>query len=85
MEKISLKICTGTMCYVMGGAELRAMLELLPDDIMKRISVSYSPCMGLCSDVGEPPYIQVNGKTISGVSKSNLMQILKEALSDAVR
>jgi NADH:ubiquinone oxidoreductase subunit E len=84
MKKKSLKICTGTMCYVMGGAELRAMLDLMPDDIMKHFSVSYSPCMGMCSEVGEPPYIQIDGKTIPGVTKSNLVQILKETLNDAV-
>ncbi len=27
MEKINVKICVGTMCYVMGGAELRDVIE----------------------------------------------------------
>lgn len=27
MGKIELKICMGTMCYVMGGAELKAAID----------------------------------------------------------
>ena len=29
MEKGNVKICVGTMCYVMGGAELRDTIESL--------------------------------------------------------
>lgn len=84
MAKIDLKICMGTMCYVMGGAELRAFVEMLPDNIGKHLSVSYSPCLGMCDRIGEPPYIEFNGRIVAGVSKNNLLQIIKEALNDAV-
>ncbi len=84
MEKIELKICMGTMCYVMGGAELRAFIDMLPPDVSQRLNVSYSPCLGRCDKVGEPPYIELNGEVIAGVNKTNLLQIIKEILKDAV-
>ena len=46
MEKINVKICVGTMCYVMGGAELRDVIESLPQNILEHLNVSYSPCLG---------------------------------------
>jgi NADH:ubiquinone oxidoreductase subunit E len=68
----------------MGGAELRAMLDTLPEVICRDLSVSYSPCLGMCDKEGKPPYIELNGKIIGGVSKTNLLNILKEAVKDAV-
>ena len=68
MGKIELKICMGTMCYVMGGAELKAAIDSLPHEEREQIQISYSPCLGMCNDGGEPPYVQVNGRTIARVS-----------------
>lgn len=84
MAKINLKICMGTMCYVMGGAELRAIAEFLPDELKDRVSISYSPCLGVCGRSGEPPYIELNGRIVPGVTKSGLIRILKEELSNVV-
>lgn len=84
MAKLNIKICTGTMCYVMGGAELRSLVDMVPDNVMADISVSYSPCLGMCDKVGEPPYVEIDGKIVPGVSKTGLMQIIKEALKDVV-
>lgn len=86
MAKIDLKLCMGTMCYVMGGAELCSMIDMLPDGIARRLHVTYSPCLGMCDKdkIGEPPYIELNGRPIGGVSKNSLLQILKEELGDAL-
>lgn len=84
MAKIDLKICMGTMCYVMGGAELRALVEMLPEDISRHLSVSYSPCLGTCDMGGTPPYIELNGRVVPGVGRTNMLQIIKEALKDVV-
>ena len=85
MAGIELKICMGTMCYVMGGAELRAFVELLPENIRNHVSVSYSPCLGACDKVGQPPYVEINGRIISRVSKADLIQLLKEEIKNVVR
>ena len=46
MKKVNVKICVGTMCYVMGGAELRDVIESLPQNILEHLNVSYSPYLG---------------------------------------
>ncbi len=84
MEKINLKICMGTMCYVLGGAELKEAIEDLSEDIRDYLNISYSPCLGYCEEKQEPPFIELNGRKIAGVSKTNLLQILKEEIRDVV-
>jgi len=82
MAAINIKICMGTMCYMMGGADLRAVIEGLPDDIRQHIEISYSPCLGLCDTEGESPYIKLNERVIPHVSKSGLINIIKEELNN---
>lgn len=84
MGKIEVKICMGTMCYVMGGAELKSIVASLPKEIKEAVNISYSPCLETCNNAGEPPYIQVNGRIISRVSKANFIQILKEEIKNVI-
>ena len=44
MDKIKLRLCAGTMCYVMGGAQLMEIEELLFTDfyILAHISPFFS-------------------------------------------
>lgn len=81
--KINLKICVGTMCYVMGGAELKDAAESLPPEVKEHLNITYSPCIG-CEEGLQPPFIEINGKKIAGVSKINLIQIVKEEIRNVV-
>ena len=85
MKKISLKICMGTMCYVLGGAELKNVLEELSQEIKDYLEISYSPCLGYCNEKQEPPFIELNGKAIAGVSQGSLLRILKEEIRNVIR
>ena len=80
MAAVKLEICMGTMCYMMGGADLRAVVEAFPDDIRQHIEISYSPCLNMCDKMQEPPYIKLNDRIISRVSKAGLLNIVKEEL-----
>ena len=82
MAAINIKICMGTMCYMMGGADLRAAIEGLPEDIRQHIDIGYSPCLGLCDKKGESPYIMLNDKIIPRISASGLMNIIREELDN---
>ncbi len=84
MEKIKLKICMGTMCYIMGGAELKDFVENLSQEILQYLEISFSPCLGFCNEKQTPPFIELNGRVVAGVSKFNLRQILKEEINNVI-
>ncbi|AZS31969.1 hypothetical protein D8S85_09055 [Butyricimonas faecalis] len=84
MKKVNVKICVGTMCYVMGGAELRDVIESLPQNILEHLNISYSPCLECGESEQAPPFIEVNGKRIAGVSKNSLIQIVKEEVRNVI-
>ena len=39
MDKIKLRLCAGTMCYVMGGAQLMEIEELLSEEEKQGIKI----------------------------------------------
>ena len=85
MEKLRLKLCAGTMCYVMGGAQLMEIGELLSEEEKEYIDLTFTPCLQKCNGRITPPFAELNGRLIEGVSKENLLRIIKEELRNVVR
>lgn len=85
MKEVKLKICAGTMCYVMGGAQLLDIADSLPPSIKEHVDISLAPCLQQCNETERPPFVELNGKILSGISKENLIQIVKEEVENAVR
>ena len=45
MEKINVKICMGTTCFVMGASDLQELTDTIPEKSGDRVEVSASPCL----------------------------------------
>ena len=39
MEKLTVRICTGTLCYIMGGSELQLLGDYLPESLTDRVEI----------------------------------------------
>lgn len=85
MEKIQVKLCAGTMCYIMGGAQLTEVTELLTNDEKQYVEISLAPCLGYCEKQKNPPFATVDGEFIENVNKEILLQIIKDKIRNAVR
>ncbi len=85
MDKIKLKLCAGTMCYVMGGAQLMEVEELLSAEEKQYVEITLSPCLQRCNGQDTPPFAELDGEIITGVSKEILLRIIKEKLRHVVR
>ncbi len=79
MEKVEIKICTGTMCHIMGGNELPELAHELQQKYSGRLVISGSSCMGYCKDKNlSPPFVEINGKRLENVSKETIIETLNE-------
>ena len=78
---ISVEICSGTACYIMGGASLLTVADELSADELERVTISASPCMGVCSECAEDsPFARVNGKLISKANMEILVDTIRESI-----
>jgi NADH:ubiquinone oxidoreductase subunit E len=75
---IAVKICSGTLCYVMGGSELWT----LPEALKSKVTIKGSPCLGYCNTEKpvRAPYAEVNGRLIREASVSKIIEVIKEEI-----
>lgn len=79
-QRIAIRICTGTTCYILGGASLLNLAELLPAELRGQVDIAGVTCLGFCRDERQnnwPPYVTVGGTVVERATV--------EAISSAVR
>ena len=78
--KHKVTICTGTACYVLGGADLLLLSEYLPAKIARDVEITGTPCLGFCHGdaAGKPPFALVDGKAMSSASVQSIVDRLTE-------
>jgi len=68
MERVTVKVCTGTTCFVMGGANLQELHDIIPKKYGDIVELTLSNCLGLCSinwEYSKAPYVKVNEDVVS--------------------
>ena len=78
---VSVEICSGTACYIMGGANLLTVADELRVDELKKVEISASTCMDECNECAdECPYAKVNGELIPKANMTVLVEKIREAV-----
>ncbi|MBO8451223.1 MAG: NAD(P)H-dependent oxidoreductase subunit E [Spirochaetes bacterium] len=83
-KKITVNICSGTACFVMGSSDILLLEENLPENLRGIVEIQGSTCLGHCKDgtQGKPPFVQINGELMSSASLSAVVARIQE-LADA--
>lgn len=77
MKKVTIEICMGSACYLLGAQELIETIESLPQEVQDRIDLCGSTCLKAC---GQGPNITVDGILIHNVTPDLLKRIIEEKL-----
>lgn len=83
MEKISVKVCLGTTCFVMGSANLQELIEIVPAKYGDKVDVSGVPCLGLCSvdwEFSKAPYVKVDDEVIKEATVEKVLSAINAKL-----
>lgn len=84
MEKVSVKVCLGTTCFVMGSANLQELIEIVPQKYGDKVDVSGVPCLGLCStdwEFSKAPYVKVGNDIIKEATVEKVINAIDEKLA----
>ena len=85
MNKVQVKICMGTTCFVMGAAALQELVEILPEKYPDKVEVSGVTCLELCSDESKytnAPYVMVNDEVISDATIDKVIKHVERLLEN---
>jgi NADH:ubiquinone oxidoreductase subunit E len=78
MKKYKIRICTGTLCHVLGGSELPLLRNYLPENLKSDCEVRGSSCLGYCLDKTlTPPFAQINGKMVEAATIDKIISELE--------
>ena len=81
MKRIEIKICTGTLCHVMGGADLPDFALELRDKYQEKIHISGSTCMNHCKDSSlTPPFVEIDGHLIQQADREKISTYLESIM-----
>lgn len=82
MSKIEVKICTGTLCYVMGGSELQLLGDFLAPELQDRVEIVGSTCLDFCnkSESGRAPYVLVGGQLVCQATIAKVINEIEKQL-----
>jgi NADH:ubiquinone oxidoreductase subunit E len=84
MEKISVKVCLGTTCFVMGSANLQELIEIVPQKYGEKVDVSGVPCLGLCAtdwEFSKAPYVKVDNDVIKEATVDKVINAIDAKLA----
>ncbi|MCU4157796.1 NAD(P)H-dependent oxidoreductase subunit E [Carboxylicivirga sp. A043] len=75
--KYKVQICCGTMCYIMGGAELHLLNDSLPFQLKDKVSIEGIPCFGRCdSNEKIHPCVLINGEELDNATTQKIIKKL---------
>jgi iron-hydrogenase subunit alpha len=83
VDKVTVEICMGTTCYVMGGAQLAGIAERLPAEWKDRVTVKGMRCVGACQQAGvygRAPFVRVNEELIAEADEGKVMNAIRTLL-----
>ncbi len=85
MEKVKIKICSGTSCFVMGAAAIQALEFTPPEDIADKIEIVEVRCMNLCHNVNDKhnhgPFVYVNDELIEEATLEKVINKVRSILN----
>ena len=83
MDKVSVKVCMGTTCFVMGGANLQELINIIPRKYGDKVEVEASPCLGMCSvnwQYSKAPYVKIDEDIIMEATVEKVMNAIDTKL-----
>ncbi|AZO96293.1 (2Fe-2S) ferredoxin domain-containing protein [Halocella sp. SP3-1] len=76
-EKISIEVCVGTSCHLMGSNLIMECLDRLADNIKEKIDLRYVQCMDRC---GKGPNVRIAGVVLDKVTPETVVEEIKKSL-----
>ncbi|MDD3145844.1 MAG: hypothetical protein PHD82_00970 [Candidatus Riflebacteria bacterium] len=79
-KKFKITICSGTACYVMGGAQLMMLEDLIPAEFRDQVEIVGSNCLQACRDSsnGQPPFVRINDYLMESASIARIVDYLRK-------
>ena len=82
MKKITVKICNGTTCFVMGSSKFQDFEDRIPQKQRGFVDVRAQSCLNLCqnNEYSRSPYVMVDDEVISEADVEKVLHVIEKKL-----
>ena len=83
MAKVTVKVCLGTTCFVMGGANLQELIEIIPRKYGDKVEVTGANCLGMCSiqwNYSKAPYVKIDEDVVAEATVEKVLDAIDKKL-----
>lgn len=79
-KKITVKICTGTSCFVMGASHIQELENELPENLKDKVNIEYVRCMEFCKDgnYNKGPFVVIDNNIMQEANIPMLIEEIKK-------
>lgn len=84
MEKVKVKICQGTTCYVMGGDVVKSILDAVTQKYADRVEILPVRCLETCHQTDsymKAPFVYVDDEIVSSANVEKVINIIESKLN----
>ena len=84
MNKIKVRICAGTTCYLMGGMQLQSLEDHLDPEAKSIVDIDGARCLGLCKgeNYGKAPFVMINEEVVSEATLPIIIERIHSLISN---
>ncbi|VBB06726.1 Hypothetical protein LUCI_1962 [Lucifera butyrica] len=79
MKPLTLEICEGTSCHLLGSQDLLEAVAALPPDQRERIELREVSCLKSCH---QGPSVRINGTVLPDMTPGRLVAVIHDYLSE---
>ena len=81
-NKIEVKICMGTTCFIMCNSELQEIEQEINPKVLPFLEITGAPCLGVCKDAQyhRVPCALIEGKIIENITKNELINKIEKTV-----
>lgn len=82
-EKISVELCFGTTCFVMGASKLQELESFIPPQYRNQVEIKANTCLDLCknSTYMKAPFVKVDGEIISEATVEKVVRAIESKIN----
>jgi len=80
MKKVTVRVCSGTTCFVMGASNLQMLHEHVPEELRDWVDIQGAHCLELCRDrnYGAAPYITIDDEIVAEADLSLILERIEQ-------
>lgn len=81
--KITVELCFGTTCFVMGASKLQDIESIIPPQYRNRVDVKAHTCLDLCKNATymKAPFVKVDGEIISEATVEKVLMTIERKIN----